>query len=65
MAKDQLLMNTQEGWRVPDMRQFVMDQEEVRYFEHNGHKTYFSPSMRSHSICTLHYGRLLAGQFCQ
>lgn len=43
MAKDQLLMNTQEGWRVPDMRQFVMDQEEVRYFEHNSHKTYFSP----------------------
>ena len=35
-----MLMNTQEGWRVPDIRQFALEQPEVRYFEHDGRKTY-------------------------
>ena len=40
MEVDQLLMNTQEGWRVPDMKDFALGQDEVKYFEHNGQKYY-------------------------
>ena len=31
LERDQLLLNTQEGWRVPDMKEFALDQPEVKY----------------------------------
>jgi hypothetical protein len=40
MERDQLLLNTQEGWRVPDMKEFALEQPEVKYFEHSGNKFY-------------------------
>ena len=42
MSKDQLLLNIQDGWRVPDLKSFALEQPEVRYFEHGGHKSYAS-----------------------
>jgi hypothetical protein len=40
LSRDQVLMNTQEGWRVPDIQQFALEQPEVKYFEHSGQKWY-------------------------
>ena len=31
LERDQLLLNTQEGWRVPDMKEFALQQPEVKY----------------------------------
>eukprot|EP01052_Picozoa_sp_SAG31_P044135 SAG31_NODE_7587_length_1647_cov_0.947674_1_plen_193_part_01 len=40
MSRDQVMINVQEGFRVPDIKMFALEQHETRYFEHNGRKHY-------------------------
>jgi histone arginine demethylase JMJD6 len=40
MDRNQVMINVQEGFRVPDIKQFALDQAEVKFFEHGGKKMY-------------------------
>ena len=40
MSRDQVMINVQEGFRVPDIKMFALDQEESKYFEQGGKKYY-------------------------